>query len=313
MYQRMLLPLDGSKRAERAIPVAVRIARASGGSLILLRAVSMQIEFGTYITEPSVLIQEALELDLTRAIDYLARIKASRELAGIEATVEVRSGGVAQTILDVAQAQHVDLIVMCSHGDTVFKRWVLGSVAQQLARYSPLPVLVLSENGLMPTSSFPDPIRPLRALMGLVALDGSVGAEAVLEPAAKRVAALAAPTRGILRLTRVVDLPANEHERSSHERIDPLMKEEVLCDANTYLSDVAGALISVNKNGKDAEGTALLGRCELMAMATHGRGGLQRLALGSVTEHVLGSTKRPLLVVHTRPFGESFAEGATKE
>ncbi len=339
MYQRMLLPLDGSKRAERAIPVAVRIARASGGSLILLRAVSMQIEFGTYITEPSVLIQEALELDLTRAIDYLARIKASRELAGIEATVEVRSGGVAQTILDVAQAQHVDLIVMCSHGDTGFKRWVLGSVAQQLARYSPLPVLVLSENGLMPTSSFPDPTRPLRALMGLVALDGSVGAEAVLEPAAKLVAALAAPTRGILRLTRVVDLPANEHERSSHERIDPLMKEEVLCDANTYLSDVAdrlrsgplaelkltivcsvamgkdvaSALLSVAETGKDAEGTAMLGSCDLMAMATHGRGGLQRLALGSVTEHVLGSTKRPLLVVHTRPFGESFAEGATKE
>jgi nucleotide-binding universal stress UspA family protein len=135
MFQHILIPLDGSKRAEQAIPVAARIARASGGSLIFLRAVGTHIEFGTYIAEPSVLIQEALELDLTRAINYLARIKASQDLAGIETTVAVRSGGAAQTILGVAQAQHVDLIVMCSHGDTGFKRWVLGSVAQQVALF----------------------------------------------------------------------------------------------------------------------------------------------------------------------------------
>src|SRR6266849_1673193 len=338
MFQRMLLPLDGSKRAERAIPIAARIARASGGSLILLRVVGTQIEFGTYITEPSVLIQEALELDLTRAIDYLARIKRSNDLAGIEATVEVRSGGAAQTILDVAQMRHVDLIVMCSHGETGFRRWVLGSVAQQVTRHSPLPVLVLRDGGPVPTGSFPDPTHPLRAVMGLVALDGSVGAEAAHEPAAKLIAALAAPARGILRLTRVVNLPTNERERGSHVGIDPLMKEEMLCAAKTYLSDVAdrlrsgpvvelkltivcsvatgkdaaSALLSVAETGKDAEGAAMLGSCDLMAMATHGRGGLQRLALGSVTEHVLGATKRPLLVVHARPPVQGFAEEGSR-
>lgn len=337
MFQRMLLPLDGSKRAERAIPLAARIARASGSSLILLRAAGTQIEFGTYIRQPSVLIQEALELDLTRAIDYLARIKMSNELTGIETMVEVRSGGAAQTILDVAQMRHVDLIVMCSHGETGFKRWVLGSVAQQVARHSPLPVLVLRDGGPVPTGSFPDPTHPLRAVMGLVALDGSVGAEAALEPAAKLVATLAAPARGILRLTRVVNLPTNERERGSHVGIDPLMKEEMLYDAKTYLSDVAdrlhygpvaelrltivcsvaagkdaaSALLSVAETGKDAEGAAMLGSCDLMAMATHGRGGLQRLALGSVTEHVLGATRRPLLVVHARPPVQGFAEGAS--
>jgi nucleotide-binding universal stress UspA family protein len=337
MFRRLLLPLDGSKRAERAIPVAARIAHASGGSLMLLRAAGTHIEFGTYITEPSVLIQEAFETDLTRAVDYLARIKASGDLAGIETTVAVRSGEAAQTILDVAQTQHVDLIVMCSHGETGFKRWVLGSVAQQVARHSPLPVLILSEYGPPPTSSFPDPTRPLRAVMGLVALDGSAGAEAALEPAAKLVAALAAPARGILRLTRVVNLFAHEHGRGSHERVHPLLKEEILSAAKTYLSrvadrlqsgpladlkltivcsvamgrDVASALLSVAETGKDAEGTTMLGSCDLMAMATHGRGGLQRLALGSVTERVLGATRRPLLVVRTPPPGGSFAAGAS--
>jgi len=337
MFERMLLPLDGSKRAERAIPVAARIAHASGGSLMLLRAAGTHIEFGTYMTEPSVLIQEALETDLTRAIDYLARIKASRDLAGIETTVAVRSGEAAQTILDVAQTQHVDLIVMCSHGETGFKRCFLGSVAQQVARHSPLPVLILSEHGPLPTSSFPDSTRPLRALMGLVALDGSVGAEAALEPAAKLVAALAAPARGILRLTQVVDLPAHEYGRGTHERIDPFRKEEILSAAKTYLSgvadrlqsgpladlkltivysvaigrDVASALLSVAETGKDAAGPAMLGSCDLVALATHGRGGLQRLALGSVTERVLAATRRPLLVVPTRPPGGRFAAGAS--
>jgi nucleotide-binding universal stress UspA family protein len=337
MFQHILIPLDGSKRAERAIPVAARIAHASGGSLMLLRVAGPYIEFGTYMTEPSVFIQDALETDLTRAINYLARIKASQDLAGIETIVAVRSGGATLTILDIAQAQHIDLIVMCSHGETGFKRWILGSVAQQVARHSPLPVLVLNEYGPLPTSSFPDPTRPLRALMGLVALDGSVGAEAALEPAAKLVAALAAPARGILRLTRVVNLPAHEQGCGSHMHIDPLMREDILSDAKTYLSgvadrlhsgpladlkltmvfsvalgrDVASALLNVAETGKDAEGTAMLGSCDLMALATHGRGGLQRLALGSVTERVLEATQRPLLVVHARPLGGSCAVGAS--
>ncbi len=128
MFQRMLLPLDGSKRAERAIPIAARIARASRGSLIFLRAVGTQIEFGTYMTEPSVLIREALELDLTRVIDYLARIKMSNELTGIETTVEVRSGGVAQTILDVAQMRISRSYTSPTRGDgTGGTRWLGGS------------------------------------------------------------------------------------------------------------------------------------------------------------------------------------------
>src|SRR5258708_26632782 len=127
--------------------------------------------------------------------------------------------------------------------------------------------------------------------MGLVALDGSVGAEAALEPAAKLVAALAAPARGILRLTRVVNLPTNERERGSHVGIDPLMKEEMLCAAKTYLSgvadrlrrgplaelkltiicsvatgkDVARGLLSVAETGKASERTPIFGRFILIA------------------------------------------------
>ena len=154
----------------------------------------------------------------------------SNNLAGIETAMEVRSGAAALTILDVARAERVGLIVVCSRDDTGFKHWVRGSVAQQLARHSPVPVLLLHEGGPVPTSSFPDPSRPLRAFMGLVALDGTVLAETALEPAAHLTAALAAPARGIFVLTRVVKLPG-KNEQGSRERLDPYVKADLFLKA----------------------------------------------------------------------------------
>ncbi len=63
-------------------------------------------------------------------------------------------------------------------------------------------------------------------------------------------------------------------------------------------TDVAKGIVRMAETGEDAEGAdRLAGACQLIAMSTHGRGGLQRLAMGSVTERVLHSTKRPILVV----------------
>src|SRR5205085_2917156 len=123
-----------------------------------------------------------------------------------------------------------DIIVMSSHGDTGFKRWVLGSVAQKVSRHSPVPVLVLHEDGSTPESIFPDPLRPLRSIMALVALDGSTFAEAAIEPAANLVAALAAPAEGILLFTSIVSLPAAEQA--------PDANEKTLDDTKAYLDEV---------------------------------------------------------------------------
>jgi nucleotide-binding universal stress UspA family protein len=61
--------------------------------------------------------------------------------------------------------------------------------------------------------------------------------------------------------------------------------------------DVAHAIIQMAENGEDAEGAGAFGRCDLIAIATHGRGGLQHWVLGSITERVLGATKLPILIV----------------
>src|SRR6266705_3216436 len=181
MFKRILVPVDGSTRAERALPVAARLARAAGGSVILVQVAALP---GTYSTD----------------------LASSAYAEAIEIETKALFGAAAQTILSVAYSYSADLIVLSSQGKTGLKRWVLGSVAQKIARHSPLPVFVLHEGGPLPARPQPDTHHPLHAL---VTLDGSALAKAALEPAAKLIAALSAPAQGALHLLRVVKPPAS--------------------------------------------------------------------------------------------------------
>jgi cell division protease FtsH len=100
------------------------------------------------------------------------------------------TGPIPQRILYSIEAQAIDLVVMCSRGETGFKRWPLGSVAQKIIRHSPVPVLVLHESAGTLSNQHPAGQRPVRIL---VALDGSSLAEAALEPAVALATALSAP------------------------------------------------------------------------------------------------------------------------
>src|SRR6266704_4095152 len=207
MFKRIVVPLDGSTRAERAIPVAARIAHASGGTIILLWVVTTPFEFGSRVIPLSGFSATTLKADVDAATKYLVAVARSDDLDGVGIKMEVSAGIPTQAIMDVVRDEQADLVVMCSHGDTGLKRWLLGSVAQKVGRQCTVPVLVLREGGSAPTSSYPDPLRPLRAVMVLVALDGSALAEAAIMPAVSLVTALAAPASGALQLTRVVKLP----------------------------------------------------------------------------------------------------------
>ncbi|TMC20067.1 MAG: universal stress protein [Chloroflexi bacterium] len=318
MFQRILVPLDGSARAERALPVAARLARASGGSIVLLRAVTSPIDFAWYAMESPIAMQEGIEADIARATDYLASVAGSPELAGIEIKTEVLPGAPALSIFPVARAFQADLIVMCSHGYTGRTRWILGSVSQKVVQHSPVPVLVLREDGSVPVNLHPDGMRPVRVL---VPLDGSSFAESALAPAAHLSAALSAPAQGALHLAQVLRLPTL-YEYGQNDQLAE-MKKQGIREAQAYLStverklregdlaelnlsvtssvsfdsDVAGRLIGIAEVGEDMQEVEEYPPCDLIAMATHGRGGLQRWMLGSVTERVLDSTKLPLLIV----------------
>jgi nucleotide-binding universal stress UspA family protein len=342
MFKRIIVPLDGSNRAERAIPVAARIARASKGSTILLQVVTIPLEIGSQVVPLSGFSSTTLDNDINIATNYLAAIARKDELDGIDLKMKVLTGSAAQKIQAVVEEEQADLVVMCSHGATGIKRFMLGSVAQKVARHSTIPVLVLRQDGSMPVSSYPDRLRPLRAVMAVVALDGSALAEAALMPAASLVMALAAPARGSLQLTRVVKLPikvsesAKQRKHTHHDSVDMHAKDEAIGEAKAYLGnlvdhllqgplkdadltltwsvavgkDVAETLIKVAETGEVATGSNIFGGCDLIVLATHGRGGLERWVLGSVTEHILGATRLPLLIVRPNEQHAQFVPAA---
>jgi len=130
MFRHILIPLDGSQRAERAIPVAARLARASGGSITLLRIIASPFEPGWQALDTPASMQEPLDADQVGATEYLAGISAAAVLAGVVTSTRVFKGSPATGILSVARSQKVDIIIMCSHGYTAKTRWALGSVAE---------------------------------------------------------------------------------------------------------------------------------------------------------------------------------------
>lgn len=141
MFKRILVPLDGSPRAERAIFVTAHIARASSASIVLVRVVESPINYAPYVFLPAALPDEKHEKE--EASRYLEQVAQSDDLKGIEVSTAVEAGPPAMRLLEVVEDYRADLVVLCSHGYSGFKRWVLGSVAEKIVRHTSVPVLVL--------------------------------------------------------------------------------------------------------------------------------------------------------------------------
>jgi nucleotide-binding universal stress UspA family protein len=315
MFKRILVPLDGSTRAERALPVAARVARATGGSLLLVQVINPPIDYSGGLGLVPMMTEQAIEMEMAGATDYLKAVAASPRLAEIETRTEVSFGLPAQYLIAAAEADESDLVVLCSHGRTGFTRWALGSVAHRIIHHSTVPVLVLHAGEPLPPVPRADATHLLSAL---VALDGSPLAETALAPAAHLVAALAAPERGTLHLMQVVKI----FPTTAEEGFVSQLNEEALKRAEVYLAsvkerlqetfrdlnlsitwsvaldaDVADAILGTAEHGEQMEGAEGFSGCDLIAMSTHGRGGLERWVMGSVTERVLTTTKLPMLIV----------------
>src|SRR5579875_879883 len=317
VYQNILVPLDGSKRAEEALVVAARLARASGGTIFLLRVVSMSNQFASYVALEPLMTQQAIDAQLEEAKDYLDRLAKKEGLADIHSRTLVFFGQPALNILSVAESYRIDLIIMSSHGYTGMTRWIMGSVAEKVSHASPVPVLILREGKPPLAGLHPDGSGALKAL---VPVDGSAHAEVAIGPAAQLIAGLASPGRGALHLTQVVVMPSLEQLNSSeHAMILQKAKENLSATvqeireglianygSDLHLSltwsvtvddDIAGGIVRMAESGEDAEGAGTFGRCDMIAMATHGYSGLQRWMLGSITERVLQTTGLPVLIV----------------
>ncbi len=137
MFSKILVPLDGSKLAEKAIPYALELARQNEAEILLVRV------FLPPVISPAA--WTSIDLHKIRADEEkaLSEYLDSKRVEGVKCTARLVEGEAADGLLDVAEQEGIDLIVMTSHGRTGFNRWLFGSVAERIVRYAPCPVMTI--------------------------------------------------------------------------------------------------------------------------------------------------------------------------
>src|SRR6266567_4247208 len=134
MFKHILVPLDGSPRAETVLPVASQLAHASHGMLTLLHAVSTTSDALSYGFARPYLAHDNYDDELARGKSYLDDVLQRYTYLG---DIPVKK--------QAAVGNAIDLVVMSSHGYTGVKRWMMGSVAEKVTRHASVPVLILRD------------------------------------------------------------------------------------------------------------------------------------------------------------------------
>lgn len=145
MFKKILVPLDGSKLAETALPMAQKMAQTMGSQIFLLEIAEpiQTLHKGDAVGE-TYHLEMSTEPTRKQAESYLAEV-ASR-IPDVEVIKQVEEGDVAQVIIDTAVAHQIDLIIMSTHGRTGLRRLVFGSIVEDVIRHSNINVLIARSN-----------------------------------------------------------------------------------------------------------------------------------------------------------------------
>jgi nucleotide-binding universal stress UspA family protein len=301
MYRSLLIPLDRSPFAEQALPLALSIARRAGARLDLVAVHALNA-----LEDPHAgwcAFNHDRDVECKRQEQHYLDTTATRVtvIASVPVTAEVLPGSnvlpetVAESVLERARVSKADLIVMATHGRAPLSRFGLGSVADELIRRANVPVLLVRPNGSTP-ELLPEPALDHI----LIPLDGSPLAEQVLGPAVD----LACLMQARCTLLRVVEphpghpegkngLPAKAEAEIDLRRIAAKLRDQGL--------QVRTRLVAAHHVAKAILEEAEVQRSNLIALATHGRSGMQRLLLGSVADKLVRLATCPVLVY--RPDG----------
>ncbi|MBL0712177.1 MAG: universal stress protein [Desulfosarcina sp.] len=149
MYKKILVPLDGSKRAERVLPHVEKIAQDNGAMVIFLTVASTPMVFG-YDDMQYQHFEVQFERLLGESEKYVKGLSGEFKARGIEARHRIVTGPVVKEILDAAEREDVDLVAICSHGRGGLSRLFYGSVASGILNRVDRPLLIIRarrENG----------------------------------------------------------------------------------------------------------------------------------------------------------------------
>jgi nucleotide-binding universal stress UspA family protein len=282
----ILVPLDGSDLAARAVPFAATLAARGESSLLLLRAVNT-------FAAPTESAGQALVDEAQQALDATAAALAAD---GLTATTRVVDRQAESAILEATADENVGLIVMSTHGRGGLGRFIYGSVADTVLRHAPVPVLTVPPHGL---SEWPTE-GPVKIL---VPLDGSELSRLAIGPACELADALGSS----LLLGSVVTFPSYSMYAEGYVFVDPDPSSGMLADTRQYLEGVAA---EIRTDSRQVEVSAAYGSpyfginsmareagAGLIVMASHGRGGMSRALLGSVATATLRQSDVPIVLV----------------
>jgi len=287
MYNKILVPLDGSNFSEQVLPYAHVFADAYRAPVELLR-----------ITDPDA----RAPFWPPQADDrYLEEIAAQHFRSSVHVTTVAAIGKPAEVIVDHAKGDPACLIAMATHGLSGPRRWLIGSVASKVIQTAANPLLLIR-----PIEGA-DSSAPVSLDTVFVPLDGSGLAEKTLP----HVCALAKVLNLEIHLLRVYTLPAEAYVIADGviAQGPAQYREELKKEAETYLDGkVAGLraegfdrVIATAIQGDAAAGEiidlALSTPHDLIAMSTHGRSGIGRWVLGSVAERVIQHSQDPVLLI----------------
>lgn len=285
---RILVPLDGSSLAEKALCCAMTLGTQLPSEVVLFRAISIPSDVRMALDRAGLesgVLFENLEMEASEYLESIVQRLSPND--GLDLRLVVKRGPPATTIVDYARQADIELIVLASHGHSGMQPWTHGCVAERVLHAASVPVLLVRAQEMDPEN-----LQPRCCQRILVPLDGSNMAEQVLAPATAITQALGCEMILFqVSLAFLFDCSTRAAGRM----------------AAAYLKGVAERLPNKGDKVSTAVRTgpivetivefAKANNVDLIAMCTHGRTGIVRWALGSVADRVLRTGNIPILLV----------------
>jgi hypothetical protein len=267
-YERLLACTDGSDEGQSAVSQALALSRACGSKLCVVQVVEIVPEFEAVAPDLRACLEE--EVHRQRALTA-----SQAALQGVELDYRIiHCLSPFSAILAEAEKLQPQLIIMGRHGRTALARLFMGSVTQRVIGLSPVNVLVAPRDAALAFQRL------------LIASDGSPHSAAALEEALAMARRTDAELHGVVVAPEEGDIP--EAQEILHGMLTAANRQAVSFQGHSPQGlDPDDGIIQV----------ALDQRVDLIIMGSHGRTGIKKLLLGSVTERVIGQTPCPVLVV----------------
>ncbi|MFQ6026653.1 MAG: universal stress protein [Dehalococcoidia bacterium] len=300
VYTRILVPLDGSELAERVLPYVSLLGNRLQSRIELLRVIepiSDELSDPDHGVDPHRISASMV----SHAQDYLAKVAASLNNEGLTVSCTVHEGDPASYIVGEAEKDPDTLVAISTHGRSGIRRWTLGSVTDKVLQATINPLLIIRAGDQEATTT------EVKLKTVIVPLDGSPVGEGILPHLTPLVAALGLKVT-LLQVTppaeeyyRYMDYPVADYGDLSKEvdtqalayfcRVSRKLRQQGVSSIEERLihGHPAAAIVDYASKTPDS----------LVAMGTHGRSGVGRWILGSVTDRVVQQSGDPVLVIRS--------------